>query len=157
MKILGQGPSEIISSVEFSVRKVCALLRKEGEPSKPRGYFTVVNIATSAPVLIAKIGKVPLDKLEKYQLYSREKALRLSIKMKSHNHMSSWESRIPEDGKWGGAVFAGRGLIFSFSGLPELADEAAMLDVVRRFHDFFPQAREIAKKSNNKYYFLMHP
>ena len=66
---------------------------------------------------------MPAERGQKYLELAQEKARRLA---EHPDHWSSWQSRNPDEGKWGGAVNAGA-YIFSFSGLPELADEAAML------------------------------
>ena len=82
------------------------------------------------------------DKLSKYELVSMEKAIRLAQRTESHADISSWQSRAPQHGLYGGAVRLAckvdeigaepSQLIFSFSGLPEEADEAAMTMTARR-------------------------
>jgi hypothetical protein len=98
------------------------------------GYFSVRCIDSGDTVISQKVGKFSLDKKEKYSFLSTEKSLRL----KSHiGHLTSYESRNPKGnvyvgkenraeqwGHWGGAVLISKHYIFSFSGLPELLDEA---------------------------------
>jgi len=100
------------------------------------GYFSVRCIDCEDTVISQKVGKVCSDKKEKYSCLSPEKSLRL--KKNLHNeHLTSYESRNPEGnvlvgqenrieqwGHWGGAVYISKYFIFSFSGLPELLDEA---------------------------------
>jgi hypothetical protein len=71
-------------------------------------------------------------------------------------HVSSWESRDPGHDRWGGAIRI-EDLIFSFSGLPELADEALMLGVGlmygrRENASFEDLLAEIATHSVNPYW-----
>ncbi len=100
------------------------------------GYFSVRCIDCEDTVISQKVGKFSLDKKEKYSCLSPEKSLRLK-KYIRQGHLTSYESRNPEGnvlvgqdnrieqwGHWGGAVLANKYYIFSFSGLPELLDEA---------------------------------
>ena len=43
------------------------------------------------------------------------------------SHLSSYVSRDPKNGLWGGGIHIFRIGLFAFSGLPELADEACLL------------------------------
>lgn len=114
------------------------------------GYFCLFERSEAEPappVIVALIGKVPNpQKKAKYFSFSQEKALRLA----SHSeHLSSWLSRDPDNDKWGGAIVAG-GYYLSFSGLPELADEAVMLLVGLRLGLLtWEEATAIAEKSDN--------
>lgn len=76
--------------------------------------------------LKAYIGKVPKDKLHKYWTFAEEKANRLSNNIPISRHVSSWQSRNTQYEQWGGAIKTPRH-IYSFSGFPELYDEAFML------------------------------
>jgi hypothetical protein len=117
------------------------------------GYFCVADGLTGTPLLVAIVGEVPLEKAEKYMEFAQEKARRLAFQI---GHVSSWESRDPDHNQWGGAIRI-EDLIFSFSGLPELADEAAMLGVGLMYgrrentssEDLFA---EIATRSDNPYW-----
>ncbi len=54
---------------------------------------------------------------------------RRKIKQMADNpgHISSYLSRDPENGLWGGGIHVWEVGLFAFSGLPELADEACLL------------------------------
>ena len=93
------------------------------------GYLTIYDAATGKPLLTpTPIGTVIQAKVAKYAAFCQEKALRLLIKMTSEGHISSRQSRNTGEDQWGGAILiVDENLIFSFSGLPELADEAFMV------------------------------
>ena len=92
--------------------------------------------------------------------FCQEKAKRL---VQHPDHKSSWESRNPEAGQWGGAisVSAFGSLIFSMSGFPELGDEAIMLVTAEMFFksatdvDISNQLEAIANRSNNPYWLAL--
>lgn len=115
LRIFEQRASKVLSTV-------FELLEKEGS-DKRGGYFCIAN-AKGVPLFVSLIGSVPQEKAEKYFRYAVKKARRLG---KHPKHVSSWQSRNPERGQWGGAVRAHTDFIISFSGLPESWDEAAML------------------------------
>ncbi len=90
------------------------------------GYLTILEqwpTDWDVPVLVALVGEIPNKKSRKYRDFSFEKAKRL---MGHSEHLSSWQSRSPNEDRWGGAVRTDTHIL-SFSGLPELADEALML------------------------------
>ena len=114
---------------------------KENQSDRKGGYLTVLNHRKGEFSLQAKIGQVPADKVHKYQTLATEKAWRL---FRNIDHQTSFESRdvnawisflnfqtplsdhsMEKWGQWGGAVRGSR-YIFSFSGFPELLDEAMM-------------------------------
>ena len=80
--------------------------------------------------MLLPIGGVLEEKAEKYCAFAMEKVARLA---RHPDHRTSYESRDPEENKWGGAVRIGD-YIFSMSGLPELADEAVMLTTASLYH-----------------------
>jgi hypothetical protein len=86
------------------------------------GYFCLADLR-GMPLLIAPIGTMSREKAEKYLQLCQEKARRLSA---SRGHISSWESRVPDEEKYGGAITIAD-VILSFSGLPEKGDEAVMM------------------------------
>ncbi len=122
-------------------------------PEKRGGYLSVTDYIgrIQGPTLV---GIVEGDKMEKYQQFSQEKVERLQERNWEN---SSWESRCPEENKWGGAARVyycadayQRWIVFSFSGLPELADEALMLAVAVRLGIMDEKdARYIAGISSN--------
>ena len=95
------------------------------------GYFVIANGTTGLPLVVAMIGALELSKADQYFANACEKAQRLA----SHpEHRLSWQSRV-ENYKFAGAVRVGC-LIFSFSGLPEMLDEALMLALGAKTHQF---------------------
>lgn len=126
------------------------LLIKNCGINKDYGYFSVFDTTDGGSfMLIMKIGFPPQVKNAKYLMLSQEKAIRLF----SHpGHSMSWESRNEQENKWGGAV-RGVSEIFSFSGLPELADEALMLFVLHKTGQMFNRRKilRMAAISNNTY------
>jgi len=118
------------------------------------GYFCLREIDFEK-LTISKmlIGKVTNGKDDKYTKLSLEKSTRLHDKYKSDSHELSSQSRNPDQGEWGGSVKGEslsnrRKFIFSFSGLPEMLDEAAMLlAAVRGYCMTMEYARELAAKS----------
>jgi hypothetical protein len=125
------------------------------------GFVAVLEIRNGptarTPILVARIGEVSQAKHQKYHDFSAEKALRLQTYSHSdgHQHVSSWQSRDPDQDRWGGAILAGMHIL-SFSGLPELADEALMLAVAVKLRLLSAsKAMEIAQLSDNGFYRLI--
>lgn len=77
------------------------------------------------PVAHILVGQWP-DQAEQRHAYSLEKGRRLIARGGS----SSFETRDPDQSHWGGAIQY-NGLVFSFSGLPEHADEIMMILLMR--------------------------
>lgn len=131
MKILGRSHGDIITAVERVVAEMKdVLVNEKHQGNRDSGYFTIFDSLGSnrAIMLLCEIGVCPQEKRTKYFTFSQEKATRLS----QHSiHLTSWESRDPDKDMYGGAIRIGPAgnLIISFSGLPELADEAVMLYV----------------------------
>lgn len=129
------------------VRAVIAKLPPEERVKRTGGYFALMAEVKPTPSAMGpfKIGSVSAEKDAKYRELSVEK----STRMRNHReHVSSWQSRDGVE-KFGGAIRA-NGFILSFSGLPELADECAMLVLAVRLRLLtFAEATEIAKISSN--------
>ncbi|MBI2013324.1 MAG: hypothetical protein HYS87_00600 [Candidatus Colwellbacteria bacterium] len=151
------GPADwIVASLLPELRdafaKILAVLPPD-EKHRSGGYFCLRPLGLEcAPVVVSQIGTItdPV-KARKYFELAQEKANRLDAHIKTMGHKSSWQSRDPAKNQWGGAIFA-NGWIFSFSGLPELADEAAMVLVAMRFGFLNPrQVAEITAKSLNPF------
>lgn len=121
----------------------------EGWSGRAGGYFSVADAKNGLPLLTILIGEVPLNKAPKYREFAEEKNGRLA----SHpDHQSSYESRNPDRNEWGGAIRVMDKLL-SFSGLPELGDEALMLETARRASMVpFPVLDRIAQRNNNPYW-----
>lgn len=125
--------------------KAVDLLRNDGN-IRYCGVLTVMSEATF-PIALSHgfIWGDPDDseigtKLAKYAIISAEKAQRLWWMHAQRGDVTSYESRDPKVvldrqwgpdpwGKWGGAILCRTSKIqvFSFSGFPELWDEAAMI------------------------------
>lgn len=95
-------------------------LRGNPKPEMYAGYLTVLVRGEPGFALCSRVG-VFVDDPEQYLILSQEKAERLQGLW--HKHLSSWQSRDPDNGRLGGAIIADQ-LIFSFSGPPELVCEA---------------------------------
>lgn len=121
------------------------------EPPRTGGYLTVLSVEDrphSVPLLVVQIGELTTEKIIKYHAFSREKAARLALNYTEHR--SSWQNRDPDRDQWGGAINTGRHIL-SFSGLPELADEALMLAVALELGLLSnQQAKQIADISDNQ-------
>lgn len=94
------------------------------------GGFCLADAGSGMFYTVALIGETPQEKTRKYLELCQEKARRLA---QHPEHVSSWQTRNPPE-RWGGAIRADEH-IFSFSGLPELGDEALMLKVVQMYAD----------------------
>ncbi|MDP2683693.1 MAG: hypothetical protein Q8P20_01425 [bacterium] len=134
-----------------------------------RGGFFVMKLsegnrpqfkANDPSILTVPIGEVPKITL-KYASIATEQANRLLAEFKpiGNQAVSSWQTRI-ENEKYAGAILFETNITvyfgpiaISFSGLPELADEALMLALgVRMDWITISEATEIAKISDNRYF-----
>ena len=105
--------------------------------------------------MVAQVGKISNpNEVAKYRKLSQEKANRLWSKTNlEKGHVSSWQSRHPDTERYGGAIHAGD-YILSFSGLPELADQALMLTLAVELDLLtYEEACEIARISGDEKYF----
>jgi hypothetical protein len=140
----------IRSAVQQAVQEVIAAA---GITDRFGGYWCALENGAEA-ILPELVGKVrAAEKARKYSDLCMEKAVRLWQMFREHSHVLSWQSRDPDNGLWGGAVMftddRGRKWILSFSGLPEAADEAAMLLAGARAIESMKRAQEIAAISSN--------
>jgi len=113
-----------------------------------RGFGYIEDPNAVPPMLV---GEVTNGKDDKYIEFSLEKSGRLHEHTDDGHELSS-ESRDPDQGKWGGSVKAvdphGHIWILSFSGLPEMLNEAAMLLVAVLIGGMtMAHAKELAAKS----------
>lgn len=127
----------------------------EADQQRAGGYFCVMDRsqgdgAPAIPMLLTAVGHIPIDKAQKYHDLAIEKAQRLIARPDT---MSSYQTRLPGYGKWGGAIASRGGIVLSFSGLPEHADEALMLALG---HDLklvtLIEGSVISQLSNNQIY-----
>jgi len=129
------------------------------EHSRGGGYLTVLEIldleSSKTRNETRMVGTVPdQDKAGQYYGFSREKPARLYAEILRGvvGAVSSWQTRNESEFRYGGAIRAGR-FIFSFSGLPEHADEALMLMLAVHFGFLtHTEAIEITKISENPIY-----
>ena len=142
--------SKILQSAEDLVVQAHYYLKVRENQNRRGGYLTVLNWKRKEFVLCAKVGQVSKTKAWEHETMAREKAWRLV----SHTgHETSFESRDPvaevrvydesrmhypvrteQWGHWGGAVRGNR-YVFSFSGFPELLDEAMMFVLAIKHND----------------------
>lgn len=117
------GKQSTENSLIETVRHLFPLAEKLAAYKDRGGYLTIVDLKLNAILGTARIGAPPHKKFKKYFRLSVEKALRL---LKYPKHNTSRQSRDIKRNKFGGAV---RGLQFivSFSGLPEIWDEALIV------------------------------
>jgi hypothetical protein len=110
-------------------RVAAALSQKKGEPMRTGGYLSVADRSEGILACIM-IGIVRDPDLRHRSCFnSKEKADRL---VRNKKHVSSYQSRDESVGHYGGAIWDGS-LIYSFSGLPEIWDEAAMIIVAQTY------------------------
>ena len=115
------------------------------------GYFSVSDRMTGETLLLIPIGEVTDQNLIRYRGFCLEKVRRL---IQNPAHLSSWQSKNKTRERYAGAVLLPGNMVLSFSGLPELADEALCL-ILAIILDWTSQAYadEIATISTNKIYF----
>ena len=135
-----------------SLVKECSELPINWRPESKSGYLTIKDKKDGRLILQAQIGDCPEKKHVKYRTLSLEKADRLLENLESKKHLSSWQSKDESKDKYGGAI-ATHELILSFSGLPELADEAVVLITALSFGwATEDEATKIAKISKNPFF-----
>lgn len=127
---------KILDYAERIVSMAVNLSGQADNPDKCGGYLAVwticLNDVPGNLLLLAALGYSPEEKWAKRMEVAMEKCQRLESG-EGAGHLTSYESRNPEIGRWGGAVRGPRH-IYSFSGLPELWDEAAMFVLAIRLH-----------------------
>lgn len=123
MKINSHGIQYVVELLDMIVDWYDKNLNREGFPRRS-GYFTLRSRIDGRVLFHCQIGKCPdEDKAAKYANFSYEKGCRL---LSHPDHVSSWQSKNDEAKQYAGAI-AISNYILSFSGLPELADEAVVL------------------------------
>lgn len=124
--------SHIFSVAERVVDVAVVLIKESGIDDKTGGIFYCLNWSTGKFLLMASIGYNDPKQMPARMAVAQEKAYRVFVLTGMTTFVTSYDSRNPDLGLWGGAVgIRGRNdrsdLVLSFSGLPELWDEAAML------------------------------
>jgi hypothetical protein len=112
---------QILTVADQVVKAIIRLVNSEGQ-ERTGAYLCVIDRETHQLILHALIGDGPPDKVSKWREFSAEKCVRL---LGHPEHETSFDSRSPDDNRWGGAVL-GTDYAFGLSGLKELDDEAAM-------------------------------
>lgn len=125
------------------------------------GYLTIASKLAGELLLCVRTGVIPhkddanptyQTKGRKYLHCSKEKARRLIETSHLYGHMSSWQSRNEANDEFSGAVWCDTFAV-SFSGLPELVDEALCLVLSLHFNWIdVKRADKIAALSNNPYF-----
>jgi hypothetical protein len=114
------------------------------------GGYLCHATGTGIPRMIHVIGVVREAKALKYIGFCQEKPRRTAA---HPNHWSSWQSRDLAHDEFGGSVKLADGTHLSFSGLPELGDEAVCLVAAIAFGLLTEAAaRGIARISCNPYF-----
>lgn len=88
------------------------------------GYLSILDNQDKEVFVCGKVGEVPEDKNLKYRTVSLEKPTRLFV---HPEHLTSFQSRNPEEGKWGGAIRT-KNLLLSFSGFHEKTDTLYVIE-----------------------------
>ncbi len=120
------------------------------DPTRIGAALTIFNTDPAKPLnFTAFVGAPPSDKAQMYYGFSIEKARRL---LDCSPDLSSYQSRDPENEKWGGAIRS-EPIIISISGFPELWDEAIGLAMAVQASSLdLSKAREIAAISGNPHF-----
>ena len=114
----------VLGVTERVVTTAIKMLAEAGKPDKCGGYFVLLDDKGHLQ-LVSCIGLNPFEKVRKRVELAWEKCGRL---LDNPEDLTSFDTRNPDAERFGGAV-RGRTLVFGFSGLPELWDEAAMFVV----------------------------
>jgi hypothetical protein len=112
------------------------------------GYFAIAGTAKVLVPTVMPVGIFPAEKGMFYYMYVLEKMTRLFF---HPGHLLSRESRDLQNKMYCGAVRV-TGYIISFSGLPEDADEAVMVEFAYRYGLITDEYRKtIAEFSHNPF------
>lgn len=146
-----------VPMVRTILTKAVELMRAQGE-IRTGGFFALSRPGMPSSYAHIEWGALPVDKRSRsFELVNEKKG-----RLEAHpRHFTSYQSRNPHAavidmfgrkqpwGKWGGAIRAGD-YIISFSGFPELWDEAAMLVLAIRMGwlDETATLRRISHKRN---------
>ncbi|MEK7648959.1 MAG: hypothetical protein AAB400_03510 [Patescibacteria group bacterium] len=136
--------------VDSIILAVTVTIQELNQPSRAGGFVSLFDFFDPAPHLILKVGSFEQSEPGRGEAcfnYSQEKGRRLQ---QYPDHVSSFQSRNPDEKKWGGAVRGNR-VILSFSGLPEILDELAMVRAGLELGLFpdYDRIRKIADASDN--------
>lgn len=118
----------LIPNIRHAIDRYIPVIEEKLRHEKRGGWFCIMEKSRLqwSVILHDCTGVIPKDKDTKYHRLSYEKAQRLSM---NPQHRTSYMSRNERFSQWGGAIrtFSNPEYIFSFSGFPEIWDEALML------------------------------
>lgn len=102
----------------------------EDRKENRRGVLSMFSVEKDQLIFSVPFGDIPEDKFDLYYRLSQEKCYRLRDNI-INGHTTSYESRNEAEGKYGGSVLfkysgSNKRIIYGFSGMPELIDEAMM-------------------------------
>jgi hypothetical protein len=128
-------------------------------PEKSGGWLTILyNPRGISGKNVLSVGNFPTEKNFKYHNLSQEKAYRLlAHHFRDEEAFSSYQTRKPEENKWGGAVLEdvpSISRIISFSGLAEKIDEALSLSLIQYLNGYLNEnlAKKVVEFSENEFY-----
>ncbi len=124
------GGEPVSKIVEIASQIVGASINVPGNeaPERQGGYLVIRERYSGIKLLVERIGKCPPADVAKYLDFAQIKGAILT----ESSDISSWQSRNPERGIWGGAIVVRDRLTISFSGLKEIIDEAVVLVLALR-------------------------
>ena len=121
----------LLNILETEVAKAVKL---SDDPTRLGGYFCLAR-KDGTVLFITMGGKANPERKVRHLGLCQEKASRLAVNHASLGHVSSFQSRNPSEDKMGGAILT-NDYILSFSGLPELLDEALVLNIAQNLPNF---------------------
>jgi hypothetical protein len=149
---------ECVSNIELAFREVTSIIEEiDGLEDRNMlgGYLTLCGRNSEGKTVVIfqiLVGNNPVGKEEPRRMRSLEKAERL---FGHPEHFTSFESRNPDEGRWGGAIrVSSSDLVISFSGFPEPADELFVY-LIASWSKLLTESekRHIASlRKNNKYF-----
>lgn len=159
-KIAGVNFEFFLSQMSKILDNARGMSNIQGRENDRFGYLTLMEGITGEIIFTVPFGEIPEDKDEKCFRFSQEKASRLFSQVNLHLpncHTSSFQSRNKEEEKYGGAVYFdlhSTVIILSFSGMPELIDEAMMLVLGDKVKEIIkePLLRKIEACERNPYF-----
>lgn len=150
--------ADILVFAEEAVRQ---LLPMFNDTKYTGGYLCAIDSEKGGLLMLARAGEVhehdTPQRMKEIQGFAREKADRLLENMlrggmDSSHHLTSWESRDPDNKRYGGAVRTLAPFILAFSGLTESADEAVVAYAAYREGSMsLEMALAISNITNNHY------
>ena len=153
-------PALLIPDAELVFNTALDLMEDHFNEDSPRttAVMTLTNeeLVGQPPALVIILGESieDSDKICSWDTNSREKAERLS---QYKEHRSSWQSRVFEEKKYGGAVKTNDGEVLSLSGFTEFGDAAfCLVTLIMRDWMTLEEAEEIIKISGNDFFHKLY-